>query len=252
MIIHSLDTLTGYLNTPLAHQERGVLLFDLDQTLIQAKPTLGDEHFYQFLMEHNKANGHHPDVHYAWTAKIRAHVPYVACETAEKINQIITSFREKGWTVKILTARGLDMKEATMKHLAQVGINLTPDDVIFKKKPGLKKDDSLIEWMEEQPPCQMFRILFLDDTKKNLADVARVAQKVEKASVTCLHYAGALPNPELSQTQLEQVVVQLHAYLQDQPIPYAYEPERLKIAKDALGIQEITSQALYQKIKELL
>lgn len=80
----SLEELYGCLSTPLADGEWGVLAFDLDQTLIQAKPTLGDEHFYRFLMKQNREMGVNPDAHYHWTVKIRGNVLYEACESIEK------------------------------------------------------------------------------------------------------------------------------------------------------------------------
>ncbi len=259
----SLETLYGCLNTPLANGEWGVLAFDLDQTLIQARPTLGDEHFYRFLMKQNREMGINPDAHYHWTVKIRANVTYEACESVEKINRIIASFQKQGWTVKILTSRGADMKDITMKHLQESGVDLTLDDVIFKEfhvngcGKLLRKNESLIKWMKSQPRWktrETLRVLFLDDSEKYCREVARVTDEVEKASVTCFHYIGSLPNPELSQVQMERLVVQLYAYREGRPIPYEYEQTQLQEAMCGLGIQEIKPNVLHatmMKIAEL-
>ena len=258
--IQSLKNLYEY-QTPLAKNERGILAFDLDQTLIQAKPTLGDEHFYHFLMKSNREEGLDSDAHYYWTSKIRAKITYESCESIEKIKQIISSFKEQGWTVKILTSRGLDMRDITEKHLAESGINLTIDDVIFTEAHPegngefLKKNESLIKWMKAQQPqwesSQALQVIFLDDSEKHCKDVSKVADEVEKATVTCLHYTRALPNPMLSQAQMEQLIVQLHAHKEGQPIPYEHNKSHLQNAMKKLELQQATTKALYNTIKKI-
>jgi len=173
------------------------------------------------------------------------------CPPVKKINRIISTFREKGWTVKILTSRGVDMKDITGKHLEQSGVDLTLDDVIFKEfhTDGsgklLRKNESLIEWMKGQSlwnKRKTIRVLFLDDYEKYCIEVARVADDVERASVTCFHYTGSLPNPELSQVQMERLVVQLHAYREGRQIPYANEQSQLQEAMDGLTRKPIMTK----------
>jgi hypothetical protein len=261
--IISLEALRHYLSTPLEDNEWGILSLDLDQTLIQARPTLGDEHFYQFLKEQNRAQGIAADAHYHWTVKIRAKVKYETCESVDKINQIFKDFCAQGWSVNVLTSRGMDMKEATEQHLADSKLDLTIDDVIFKDFDGsgklLPKDQSLMNWMETQPQrktCRKIRILFPDDSDKYCREVARVADQVENTIVTCLHYTGSLPNPNLSEDKMKETVVQLHAHKLDQSIPYqsiscAFNDSDLKIAMDTLEIQEIQPNSLHALIMKI-
>ena len=261
--IQTLGSLQSLLNTPLDESEWGILALDLDQTLIQAKPTLGDEHFYRFLVAQNSARGIPSDAHYQWTVKIRSNIQYESCEAVEKINQIIQCFKNQSWSVQILTSRGVDMKEITEKHLEQSKINLSIEDVIFKERHGdgtgklLKKDESLQKWMSTQPHWknkETFRIIFLDDSEKYCNEVARVAEGVKKASVRCFHYIGSLPCSELSEAQMKQLIVQLHAYREGQSIPYEYDSTQLEKAKGCLGIDKIDAETLYtvmMKIAEL-
>ncbi len=258
--IRSLEELYGYLDIPLADNEWGILPIDFDQTLVQARPTLGDEHFYYFIKKLNEKIGINGDAHYEWTVKIRAKIPYETCEPVDKINRIISAFRQNGWSIKILTSRGEGMRDITTDHLKQSGLDFSPEDIIFKtfKKDGsgklLKKNESLIQWMKEQfqwSKCPRIRILFPDDSDQYCQEVARIANDVEKATVTCFHYTGALPSPELSEVQMDQLVVQLDAYQKGEQVPYEWNKECLSIAMKSLSLQEVTSASLYAKMAEI-
>lgn len=248
------------INTPLTLEqgEWGLVMLDLDHTLIQAKTILGDEHFYKFLVKHNKESKINADIHYNWVAKIREQIPYETCELTDRVNHFIQVFRANNWTVKILTSRGLDMKESTLAHLAQAKIDLSIDDVIFKKAENNKwpdKDDSSIAWMKEQKQwheAKKIRMVFLDDNEKYCKHVARVGEKVCHASVTCFNYLGAEPKDELRPDQLKALVVQLHAYSNNRAIPYQHDEADVQAAQAALSIPEITAKAVYEKVMEFV
>ena len=240
----------------LAGDEWGILALDFDQTLVKAKPTLGDEHFYRFLCEQNSLQGLNKDAHYHWTAKLRAKVIYESCEPFEKVNTLLQQFRNKKWSVPILTSRGLDMKEITLSHIQQSQLNFAPEDIIFKtfhpqdSKKLLFKDESLLHWVERQPQfkqAKKVRILFVDDTLKYLSEVARLSQKI--SSVTCLHYTGAEPNPKLSSHQMEQLLVQLYAHRTEQSI-YATQENHLEEAIKYFQISSIQAD-LYPTIRKI-
>ncbi|MBU6383702.1 MAG: DUF2608 domain-containing protein [Verrucomicrobia bacterium] len=259
--IQSLEELDGYLDPPLAgNDEWGILLIDFDQTLVQARPTLGDEHFYHFLKKCNEERGINPDAHYEWTVAIRAKIPYETCESVDKINRVISAFRQKGWSVKVLTSRGEGMRDITKDHLQQSRLALSLEDIIFKtfQQDGigklLKKNESLIDWMKGQSKwsnCQQIRILFLDDSDEYCQEVAGVAAEVKKATVSCFHYIGAPPNSQLSEVQMDQLVVQLDAYQKGEQIPGEWDRERFSIAMESLGLQEVTPVSLYTKMVEI-
>lgn len=258
--ITSLEALHNYLNPPLINTEWGILSLDLDQTLIQARPTFGDEHFYHFLKQQNEGQNIDPNAHYHWTVQIRSKINYDTCESIDKINAILKDFQDDGWSVKVLTSRGLDMREITKQHLEDAGLILNIEDVIFKTFcPGksdklLEKDKCLINWMETQPQwetCERIRILFPDDSDKYCKEVARIADQVERATVTCLHCIGFLPNPELSESQMKQLVVQLHAHSLNQHIPYTYSESDVTVAMEALNIQALQVDAIYTCIRKI-
>lgn len=255
--IDSFEALCGYCS-PLDHDERGILALDLDQVLVQCRPTLGDEHWYTFLVEQNKTMGKENIWgHYHWTVKVRKELAYETCEAVEKVNQVISQFRERGWTVKILTSRGFEMQEMTDSHLQESGLTLTIDDVIFKRRRddgGLApKDECLENWMKSQPERDSkpkARVLFVDDSISYCSEVART----QAASVTCLQYTAALPNPELSQKQMERLIVQLFHYREKRDIYGDYTETQLPDAMAALGVERIEPQSLYHamvKVAEL-
>lgn len=259
--IGSLNAVFDHDSPPLALQEDewGMVMLDLDQTLIQARPTLGDEHFYKFLVRLNEADGVDSDLHYHWVADVRKQVPYESCETSDKVMEFINRFRQNNWTVKVLTSRGLDMREATAAQLAQAKIGLTVEDVIFKRpnQEGklMDKDDSLIDWMQTQGPwteAKKIKVFFLDDNTKYCQHVARVKDKVSRASVACYHYIGAEPRDVLQPAQLEQLVVQLYAYSRSEPIPYQHDAAQVQAAMAGLKMKEIEEGAVYKKIREFI
>lgn len=257
--ISSLESLSNYLNPPLANGEWGILALDLDQTLIQAKPTFGDENFYLFLKEQNKLQHINPDGHYQWSVKIRSNIAYETCEPFDRINAILKNFRVQGWSVQVLTSRGLDMKELTIKHLKDSLLDISIDDVIFKERHPLSqkllsKDESLIKWMETQQEWTSYhkkQIVFPDDSIKYCSEVSNISNKVTNTTVHCLHYIGALPNPSLSNEQMNQLVVQLHSYYMKKPISYNYSENELAQAKKDLNIHLINKEEIYQIIFKL-
>lgn len=246
------------LNDALQEGEWKILVLDLDQTLIQGRPILGNEHFYRFMQAQNRLQGLKPDAHYSWTVQVREQIAYETCEQIDKVNQVITRFFSQGWTVKILTSRGLEMMKCTQFHLEKASLVLRIDDVIFKEcdihGKLMPKDESLIEWMKKQPQWERatsIRIRFADDSEKYCAEVHRIPDQVNRASVECFHYTGALPDPDLTREQLEQLVVQLHAYHQGIKIPYCHNDFDVTSAMVALGITEINAVQVHRAIGTL-
>jgi len=244
---------------PLANGEWGVLALDADQCLIEAQPTLADEHHYKFLVAQNAKAGTYAYGHYSWTTEIRKSVPYRSCESAEKVNAFMENAKAAGWFVVILTSRGLDMRDTTQKHFSQAELSISLDQVIFKERDTdgnlLTKDLSLINWMKGQDAFQTaekIRILFADDSTSYCKEVQRVESAISHASVACYHYVGSLPNSELDKAQLSRLVHQLNVYQKGGGIPYE-EPisSQTASAMTALEIKELTPQNVYQACKQV-
>lgn len=228
--ISSLESLSSHFASPLPDGEWGILSLDLDQTLIQAKPTLGDEHWYRFVRGKNLEKGLDKAGHYKWACQIRQIVEYQPCEPAGTINDIVKSYREGGWSVNILTSRGTDMKEATVKHLRDSKLDFPIEKVIFYEKGAderTPKDVRLANWMKSQPQwsqCESICIHFVDDRPECCEQMAHIPQTIEKIRmVECFQYKNE-PNPNLSQPQLDQLAVQLHWYQATRSIPYTAVP----------------------------
>lgn len=254
--IKSLDELeNSCLSFPLRENEWGILALDLDQMLVQGMPTLGNEHFYRFMQEQNRLRGLKADAHYSWTVQVRERIAYETCEPIGKVNQVISRFMSEGWVVKILTSRGFDMKKCTHLHLEGTKLVLKVEDVIFKGRDIhgklMAKDESLIQWMKEQPQweqAESIRIKFADDVIRYCSEVQRVPDQIKHASVECFHYTGALPDPNLTNDQLEQLIVQLYAYSKGLEIPYQHVQSDVDHAMLALGITEVNAAQVYEAI----
>ncbi|MDN3507246.1 MAG: DUF2608 domain-containing protein [Simkaniaceae bacterium] len=256
--IHSLEDLLPHLKVANDNKKK-VLVLDLDETLIQGKPTLGNEPFYDALAELNNSNGRSWTAHYAWTALLREKITYECCETAEKVNRVLSEFRAKGWDVIGLTSRGEDMKDLTATHLASAGINLPIDEIIFKsEKDGegnlLGKGDHLTSWKNKNYQDNPVEFLCVDDDKKRALPSLKAVDGQEDMSVICVHMERT-DRPEkgtLPDSDWERVAVQLNAYVQGKPIPYGdFDDPALKEALAQLEIPDTKPANIYQKIAEI-
>lgn len=261
--IDSLLELEKYLER-LPPGEKGILALDFDHTLVEGQPTLGDENFYHFLARKNVENGAVKFGHYHWTAKIREKIPFKTCESVEKINELIKNFREKGWKVKIFTARCEDMKLATRIHLKQSKLNISFYDVVFRghlpkshdgKRGGLEnKGEMIAKYIKKYTtdfPGLKFRVLFADDSALNGKDVQKVLFKIQGVSIKSFHFIGALPSPHLTDEQLRRLAVQLHAHREDKEIVADFTSEDLELAMKELGLEEISEDTIYRAIQAL-
>jgi hypothetical protein len=79
----------------------------------------------------------------------------------------------------------------------------------------------------------------------------RIAGAINNAAVTCFHYVGNLPNPELSQEQMEALIVQLHAHKANHPIPFDFNASHLKYALKEFGVTELNADTVYGAIRKV-
>lgn len=244
--------------TKVGETEQAVLALDFDQVLVEAEPTLGDEHCYKWLNKMHNATGLcKKEAHYAWIGQLREKIDYRACETVETVNNVIEMYRQSGWKVVVLTSRGEDQINLTEKHLKEAGLAIEIRDVIFKAKVGgkrLNKDEAFEKWMSDNnwDRSKLTRLYFADDNTDYCVDVARVAREVQNVVVNCWHYTHSLPKPEFSETQLKQLVVQLHAHYKGMPIPKGnFSDEEIRAALKGFGMLELNEQTIYNKMLEI-
>ena len=240
-----------------------ILALDFDHNLVEAVSTLGNEHFYKYMQHWNIKKGRDKDHHYHWTSQLRTQVRYQACEPIERINPLLAQFRENGWTVVILTSRGEDMKEVTQQHLEDANLDISIEDVIFKTKDLatqqlLPKDGAISQWMQKQPqwdPSRAVEVIFSDDDVRYCEAVQRLPQRIANATVTCFHNIGTLPNPKLTQDQLNHLVLELGIYKHTQSIPGSPRdslPLLLEIMKKSLKIETITEESVYEAVIDMI
>ncbi len=259
--IHSLNEIDPYL-PELNEDEWGIISLDFDQTLVLPKLILASEHVYYFVKQKNVEHGIQPRAHVYWTFKMRESTPYQTCENVEEINDLLKKWRMKGWTIKILTARIQNTADAAFLHLQSSGLDLTPEDMIFSDRDeeihqGSVKDDLLINWMKKQEEWKKKRKVYVfsaDDRYDHCISIKKISEKIHHIAVSCFHYLAKPAEPNLTQEQLTQSLVQLHAYHLNIPIPNDEEAlleDRVQAAKRGFCLAEITAQAVYEKIMQI-
>lgn len=256
--LYSLLSLSNWSNYSLENTSQDehlkVLGIDFDQTLVRANDIyLGSEDHEKWLQDERR-NGK-IDRHTKWFIKVRDKVPYQSCEAFEKINNLIQEFRLNGWQVVILTARTLEMKEITLKHIKQTGLLFTEKELIMRNESGkgIEKSDSLKDWLEK---CQNwhktrhFTLIFADDSLYNIKEMLKNLYKKipeKKVTMACYHYQAHLPSSIVKTDQLANLTLQLAAYKSDLTIPQNQnniDKRDLEIAMKTLEIDNIDQQSL--------
>ncbi len=228
----------------LAKEEKGILALDLDYTLI-APPTIASDNVIHFLNASNEVYGYQRYTHYRWMDFLREQVPFHLCETADLVEEVIESFRSKGWEVCIVTARADTVRELTLTHMKSAGLNFDLKDVIFC---GQTPKDEAIE--QKAGPCTRLRVLFLDDNIFNCHNVNRLAKRIEGAVVECFYYNRWPQSPQLSDTERKELVMQLHDRKRGKEIGSYLESDHVPAMK-ALNMESLEDRELHRAIREV-
>ncbi|WP_068471448.1 DUF2608 domain-containing protein [Candidatus Protochlamydia phocaeensis] len=244
-----------------------VIALDFDQTLAKACSCFGSEHWYHFLVKHNQEASLPADIHYPWSVKVRYRVSYTACENAEKIRSLIKKFRESNWMVVILTSRGPDMKEVTLKHIQEANLPFDEQDIIFNLEEGdafqRKKHNRLMGKLAQSPRWEYatkLTVLFADDHFPHCEDLVSLPslkitqEKFIETHVHAFHYLKEPPSAHLSSKQMKNLTIQLQAYKEQRTLPEDDEEpniEHVKRAQHALEIADLTEKKLFEALEKI-
>ena len=158
-----------------------LLVFDLDNTVINPIQTLGSDQWFQYLLKSNSV-----DQSVAIWSQIQ---PYTRVEAVEAVTpDLIANAQENGLKVMALTARPSTLADTTISQLASVGVDflMSPvydqdvnlgDDTAPKYISGIEfvspkftKGDALVAFLN-RIGYKPRRVVFVDDTPKHTVTV---------------------------------------------------------------------------------
>ncbi|MDP1609244.1 MAG: hypothetical protein Q8L98_08035 [Chlamydiales bacterium] len=254
--ISSWQAIADYAKKPLPPKTLKILAVDMDFTLVH-RVGFGSDKWLEFFQYANQKNGLPSHAYADWTQEVCGKVSYKACESPKTINSILNAFRESGWLVKVLTARSSISHKMTKRHLQEANLDLKLEDVIFTRYHKMfPKDVILTAWIKASVNLKLYdrmEVLFIDDSIVNCQHVARISRSIKSATVSCFEYIGvtAGANSIFSQEELEQVLVQLHAYHKGWSISKEYTQKQIDSAMQAFNISTIDPQTVYEACRSV-
>lgn len=196
-----------------AVQPGTVLVLDIDNTLVEASQMYGSDQWFEYLVTSGIADGKQlglPENEVKARAVKRAieiWQPVQKVTTVQPVEKetasIIESFQKQGFCTMGLTARPLEIEEATQRHLRSVGVSLTAgckmpelikgfegksdvgwyNGVLFVG-PGNDKGEALVRFLKSND-IESKRIVFVDDKTRNTDSVERACIKY---SLDCVNF----------------------------------------------------------------
>lgn len=195
--ISSIKEMLKYINALDA-----VLIFDLDNTLIMPKTSLGSDEWFCGLLNH--ALNHVSDKNLALSMTLAIYHEVQSIVRADIIEEqavkIVNSLHDIGIPCIAVTARDECLRDATLRQLQEVGIKFT-QDIVFCS--GRNKGECLLENLDLS---KTKNIVMVDDKFKHLSDVASVLT-VHNINFCGLRY-GFL-DEKVENFQLQDTVSQL-------------------------------------------
>lgn len=188
---------TNNISEILPHVQEGTLLvFDLDNTLIETKQSLGSDQWFTDYLHQQKTKGLNSEEALVHTLKYYDQVHDISDVALVDANiiQMLSKLEKEGAIILGLTTRGARLKEATFRQLASVGIHFKPvkgheapyrlkisskdglveSGIIFVS--GAHKGKSLVEYLNHLK-LQPKHIVFVDDKHKNVSDVQQAVEE---------------------------------------------------------------------------
>jgi hypothetical protein len=148
-------------------QPNTLVVMDLDETIIQFKG------MYETWWEDYKRNNSDIFVYREWVKHISSTLPDLL--DSVEFSRLMNRIKKTNSRMIVLTARNLKLCELTLQQLTYCNIHLPLDDIYFSDKKG-KTLHSL------KRKYSYSNIVFVDDKKKNIDDVA-----LWNPEVNCYH-----------------------------------------------------------------
>jgi|GEM_PF-243948 len=166
-----------------------LLVFDIDNTLMETAQTLGSDQWFSYRIEENIKRGM-----LKREAAMVALAEWVSIQNKTKVKLVepvtaafVEKLQKNGWKVVGLTSRGLELAAKTIEQLKSIGIDFTKaapasreiifdDDRFYRDGilfcSGTNKGSLLFQFFN-QVGCQPKKILFVDDKEKYLREVEK-------------------------------------------------------------------------------
>lgn len=152
-----------------------LVLFDLDNTIFESEDMVAHANFYHDMMKKYPDHGH-KTLKKMWAAIKQSKVKLIEPITP----QVIKNLQDRGIAVMALTARDMELVDATLRQVKSVGIDFSKTSPTRKSKyfhhgilfadNNFPKGPALLAYLEGTG-FKPKRIILVDDLKKNLVSV---------------------------------------------------------------------------------
>ena len=197
--IHNIDEFSKYA------AEGTLLVFDIDNTIIEPTQTLGSDQWFHHQIDQYVAKGYP-----AQEALEIALAEWMAIQNITKVQLVepavaglIAKYQQMGWPLIGLTTRGLGMATRTIDQLQTLGIDLNrsapiKEDQYFENKGGVlfrggilftagtNKGSAFFKLMDKVG-YEVKKVLFVNDKATHLRELEKTCKKRE-VSFTGLRY----------------------------------------------------------------
>jgi len=169
-----------------------LVVFDIDNTLIEPAQSLGSDQWFSYRVEENIRRGMSKQESFAV-----ALTEWISIQHKTKVKPVETStvqlfeqLHNGGWQVIALTTRGIELAAKTIEQLKSVGIDFSKampvsQEIIFEHVRGAlyrggivfcdgSNKGALLLQFFKQSGLDPKKILFVDDKEKCLRDVEQV------------------------------------------------------------------------------
>jgi hypothetical protein len=184
-----------------------LVIFDLDNTVLEAKQMLGSDQFFGYLMELAKKRGLDENAAKEWSLSKAGYVqPRTGVQAVEAITPaLIQSLQKRGIFVMALTARPAGWADSTLKQVASLGVDFRAtaprlisapmesaghfvNGVFFLTKKS-NKGAAMLEILK-QTSTSVNRVLFIDDKTSNIESVEKALAQTSIAHLS-IRYSAA-------------------------------------------------------------
>ena len=152
-----------------------IVCWDLDNTLLQAKHELGSDQWFNAIIRHVLTKMSALPLAMEWAISVYTHVQHLTqVEPVESVViKLIRLMHEIGIPQYIVTARGAELGDTTLRQLQHVGIEFNPNHIIFCS--GKNKAEYLQSRLAFSPEYPR-HVVMVDDKASHVHDIKRMAQ----------------------------------------------------------------------------
>lgn len=167
-----------------------IIIFDLDNTVLEAQQTLGTDQFFSFLVKKAESNGLSNAAAKDWALEQSFSIqPLTEVRAVEKVTpHLIEQLQRENYTIFALTARPVAWAMGTLGQVSSLGINFSltapqASDTFLKQMkngifflpPKAEKGPTLVNFLKENN-LHPQQVIFIDDKLANVQSVEAALQ----------------------------------------------------------------------------